>query len=211
MSTAVKKLWDDAILRMGHELDPGFPGLWPDGYLHHSRRPVREKEPQACSTWQWRPGSQLNSNPSGSVLCLPPQEILQHASARMRPGHANSFICCGMHIITHLSHKVSWGCTGFLWELCTQGPGIPHACGICLEAASSKRDQLACELASVLWVYDAHISLETADFALLEGMIFLPAVYRVISSCTQWKSSCSWNTTPEWPWMPDCCGSVNID
>ena len=49
------------------------------------------------------------------------------------------------------------------------------------EATSSKRDQLACELASIIWVYvldvhwsphwDAHISLETADFALLEGMM----------------------------------------
>ena len=77
------------------------------------------------------------------------------------------------------------------------------------EATSSKRDQLACELASVIWVYvlyvhwsphwDAHISFETADFALLEEMVFcqlctesflLHPVEKVVIHETQHQSDC---------------------
>ena len=72
------------------------------GHLHHLGGHFMRRSPQACSTWAVETRLPTELKFPGSGRYLPPQEILQHASARMRQGHVNSFICWGIHVITLL-------------------------------------------------------------------------------------------------------------
>ena len=108
------------ILRMGHELDLGFSGVWPSWPSSPSRRPFHEKEPQACSTWAVETRLPAELKFPGSVRYLPPQETLQHASARMRQGHVNSFICWGIQVIPLLYLIRFPGMHWLSGELCNQ-------------------------------------------------------------------------------------------
>lgn len=152
----------------------------------------------------------------GSILYLPPQEILQHIFARKRLACVNSVIFWGMYFITLLLSL--W----FPWmqqlsrKFCNQALAF-HIHMEWSEATSSKRDQLACELASVIWV--------TAFSMCTDHETELPSFpwncwfcFARRNGCREslllWsvkkKSSYSWNPTPEWLWKPDE-GSTNID